>query len=263
MSKPARMIERVGASPQKYQMYAHNKEHRGELWALVPIKQLSLSKQRLNNSLGDDRQKLTEAMLNDVLSALAASQEIDQIAVVTSDPMLAAQIQQRGHLVIQENEPHGLNSAIKTGVEAIRKRGAKTVVVLPADVPLITAEEVDRLVSSYEQQSQADSGMVVGILPSGDRKGTNCLILDAEQAFTFRYGVDSFELHCRSVKSHNGKVISLDSSTVSLDIDEPEDVKAMVAYGLENPDFRHTETWKFLNDAKLITRESSDKVVIK
>ena len=59
------------------------------LFALVPVKVLGEAKQRLNVALGPDRRGLTLAMLKDVLSALADSSRIEQIAVVTADADVA------------------------------------------------------------------------------------------------------------------------------------------------------------------------------
>jgi hypothetical protein len=46
-------------------------------------------------------------------------------------------------------------------------------------------------------------------------------------------------------------VVSLDSPTVSMDIDEPGDLDRLMDYYSLHDEFRHTETWKFLHGRNL------------
>jgi len=62
---------------------------------LIPVKNLENAKERLSSVLSrDERRTLAEAMLQDVLEAVAAVTHDARVAVVTSDPF-AAQLARR------------------------------------------------------------------------------------------------------------------------------------------------------------------------
>jgi len=148
--------------------------------------------------------------------------------------------------VIEEKSSTGMNVAIHLGIGVIRKLGAIRVVILPADIPLMTGAEFDRIAGLFEHEAQNETGGYIGISPSSDEGGTNCLFLDPRRAFTFRYGPDSFNLHRASAAKCGQRPISLYSSTISMDIDERQDVDALQSFCLQNPEFQETATWKFL-----------------
>jgi len=122
------------------------------LWALVPVKSLRWTKQRLKTCLGSARAGLTIATLKDVLGALASSREIAQIAVVTADPRVADIAVARGALVIDEGEPRGMNEAIELGINTIKGIGGQRVAIIPADIPLLTGTEIDRVMVELPRQ---------------------------------------------------------------------------------------------------------------
>ncbi len=219
----------------------------GNLWALVPVKELRSAKQRLRNYAGPEREELAFAMLNDVLDALSASKAVTNIALVTKDPRAAALAQQRGLLLVEETGHCEMNVAIRLGMEAIRQNGGWRVVIIHSDIPLLTGSELDRLAGIYTERSGACAGELVAISPSADRGGTNCLFLDAGQPFEFCYGPDSFALHCASVGSRHADVVLLESLTVGMDVDEPGDLETLLEYYRQHEEFQHTATWKFLH----------------
>jgi 2-phospho-L-lactate guanylyltransferase len=229
--------------------------HHKSIWALVPVKRLYLAKQRLADHLGDKREGLFLAMLQDVLEALSRSAEIDRVAVVTNDPGVKAAVREMGHLVIDEQGPNELNSAIQSGFDAIKSQGVKRVIIFPADIPLLTGSEVDRLIQLFNEKQRFQKHSAVGINASNDGDGTNCLILDTDLNFKFSYGKNSFDLHRQSAKSNDCDLISLSSPAISLDIDEPSDLRLLLAYGFENPIFQQSNTWKYLLNTGLTVQD--------
>ncbi len=60
------------------------------IWAVVPVKRLSLAKQRLAPLLSrNERAELVRTMLHDVLTTLCATPEVSGTIVVTADPDVA------------------------------------------------------------------------------------------------------------------------------------------------------------------------------
>ncbi len=218
-----------------------------ELWALIPVKALLLAKQRLKECLGPLREGFTLAMLQDVLAAVAASRAVTRVVVVTADARVADMARQHGIMVVADGGVVGMNAAIDLAVAAILSKGGRRVVILPADLPLLTGVELDRLAAAFAQQGGGSDRAAIGINPATDRGGTNCLFLDTDRPFTFQYGPGSFTLHRNSAAAHHRKVIALVSPAVSLDIDEPGDIGEFLAFCARHPQFRETQTWKFLH----------------
>lgn len=222
------------------------------LFALVPVKVLGEAKQRLNVALGPDRRGLILAMLEDVLCALADSSRIEQTAVVTADADVAGAAARLGVLVIDEIESRGMNAAIKLAIEQIHRLGGSRVVVLPADIPLATGEELDRLMQLQEAEEGAGGNGVIGITPSADGRGTNLLCLETSSDFETCYGLSSYSLHLERALQSSRRPVTLASTALSLDIDSPADLQAFIQTCLAEPSFQATQTWKFLQAAGLL-----------
>lgn len=218
------------------------------LWALVPVKALEDAKQRLKNCLGADREGFTVAMLKDVLAALSSSNAIAHIAVVTGDPRVAAIAERGGLKVVDEVASHGLNAALDLGREAIRQMGGHRIVIVPADIPLITGCETDRSLFELQFQRQARGVVVTGIGPSKDRGGTNFLCIETGRPFPLMFGPNSYRRHQECAIEHGSQPVSLHSPTISMDIDGNKDLDDFITFCLSNPEYQKTETWQFLQE---------------
>ena len=218
------------------------------LWALVPVKTLEGAKQRLKNFLGTDREGFTVAMLKDVLAALYESKEVSQIAVVTADPRVAAIAKQGGLVVVDEVESNGLNEALELGLDAIRRMGGERIAIIPADIPLMTGPETDRMVHELQIQRQARGDGVTGIGPSKDLGGTNFLYIETGRPFPLMFGPGSYRRHQECAIEHGSQPVALHSPTLSLDIDEDKDLDEFITFCLSNPEYQKTETCQFLQE---------------
>ncbi len=228
----------------------HNSDPAEDLWALVPAKKLAEAKQRLINCLGTEREAFTIAMFKDVIAALNASEEVSRIVVVTGDPQLAFIAKQQDILVLEENGSIGLNQAIDLGINEIRKLGGRRIAILPTDIPLLTGAEFDRVVRDYNHQTHRDQDLI-GISSCTERTGTNCLFINTQQSFTLRYGPGSYKLHSNSAEKQEYGPIQLHSITISMDIDEQQDLNALLSYCELNPEFQKTETWNLLHNINI------------
>ena len=222
------------------------------LFALIPVKVLGEAKQRLSITLGPDRRGLMLAMLEDVLFAMADSSRIDQIAVVTADAEVASAAARFGALVIDEIEPRGMNAAISLALEQIQQHGGSHAVVLPADIPLVTGEELDRLMQLQEAAQNTGGNGLIGITPSADGRGTNLLCLETGSHFETRYGLGSYSLHLEGALQSGRRPVTLESSAVSLDIDSPPDLQTFIQTCRTQPRFQATQTWRFLRETGLL-----------
>jgi FO synthase len=215
-------------------------------WALVPVKTLENAKQRLSSCLGADRAGFTLAMLEDVLIALGESHKVNRVAIVTADDQVAELARAHNVLLIDEGCPQGMNEAVRMGMEALHRLGASQVLVLPADIPLATGAEIDRLIKELESARAREDSQVIGIGPSTDNDGTNVLCLPTNHKFEFCYGQDSFQQHQRAALDSTLKPVALLSITLAKDIDHQQDFYDLIDWCWKNPAWQKTRTWAFL-----------------
>ncbi|MGA2747120.1 MAG: hypothetical protein ABSE44_20670, partial [Candidatus Sulfotelmatobacter sp.] len=118
---------------------------------LVPVKNTSSAKQRLAAILDQpSRTALAQAMLHDVLTTLynwPARREKNSpaVAVVTSDPYAVKLAAEYDFEVIPDPENPGETGAIELATRICVERGANSTLVIPADIPLIQAGELDEI----------------------------------------------------------------------------------------------------------------------
>lgn len=192
-----------------------------QAWALVPVKSPIWAKTRLSVMLSpSERSQLQWAMLQDVLDQLQASKWLAGVAIVCPDPTIQALVTARGIRVIgDEPEGGGLNGAVAHGVDRLRRSGADMVAVLPGDVPLLTADDIDRAILSAVHENTRV------VVPDHNREGTNALIFWADRVPQFRFGQNSYQLHLHD--RSNGPVRGLPLASFNRDIDWPDDLTAL------------------------------------
>ncbi len=151
----------------------------------VPVKSLARAKTRLAPALTDlERGALTLAMLEDVLDA-ALSVPGWETWVVSPDEVALEIAAARGARPITEEKPP-LANAIRQAESLAKEAGAGALAVLPADVPLVTAETLHDALRTL--------GAVV-LARSADGAGTSLLLRRPPRAIPARFGPDSFERH--------------------------------------------------------------------
>lgn len=225
---------------------AESSESAEDYYTLVPVKTLANAKQRLESALGALRSDLMVAMLSDVLSAVRDSARVAGILVVTADPDVAELAAAHGARVLRESGSRGLNRAVASGFAALRREDASRVAIVPADIPLLTGAELDRVLQSMEAQSAAVGRGSIGLCASRDGRGTNLLCLDQVAKFDFRYGQNSFQLHREIALAAGFRPVSLTSPLIALDIDMPGDIDHYLAVCARHPAYRESHSWQFL-----------------
>jgi 2-phospho-L-lactate guanylyltransferase (CobY/MobA/RfbA family) len=82
------------------------------------------------------------------------------------------------------------------------------------------------------------------------------MVLSIRHSFTFQYGPDSYMIHSDNARADQREVISIHSPTISLDIDEPRQLRELLDFFDRNPEFQKTQTWKFLHNTMRIDRKT-------
>lgn len=221
------------------------------VWAVVPVKVLSSAKQRLQACLGDRREGFTIAMLKDVLVALTDSRRVGQVVCVTADTRVATASAHHAVLLVDEGQPRGMNRAIRLGIETARSHGAQRVVVLPADLPLATGREIDRLLLALEHQAVRGGPPIIGLGAAADGRGTNFLSLESGIPFETRFGTDSFRQHQVAAKKEGIRTVLLASAALSFDIDCEKDLQDLISYCSRHREYQCTNSWHYLRQIGL------------
>ena len=188
-------------------------------WAIVPVKPLRRAKSRLSSVLGaEERLALSREMLNRVLEALAKVPEIERTLLVSRDSEAMALARHHGARTLSERPPIDLNQALQQATRAAVGSGASAVLVVPADLPLVTADDLRELVSL------AESPPVVVIAPDRRQAGTNALLSSPAGLIEYAFGPSSFDRHRALALAAGARVLVCDRPGLALDLDLPEDL---------------------------------------
>jgi 2-phospho-L-lactate guanylyltransferase len=207
------------------------------VYAIVPVKKIGASKRRLSESLSlQERKSLTVAMLEDVLQALKGS-VVSQVLVVSNDQNVLP-IAQRFGASFFSPARKGLNSAIEEAWAWCIRDKADSVLVLPADIPLVTPKDIDVIVNL------GSDGRRVVLAPSRDW-GTNAFFQCPPHLVHANFGPDSFSKHAKEACGKEICVKYYYSFGVGLDVDSVDDLRLLLK--VEN----ETLSKKVMRDFKL------------
>ena len=195
-------------------------------WALVPIRGLETAKTRLGENLdAEERVDLVTRMLRQTLAATRDATRVEGTIVVTMDPE-AARIAKELHAVGLVERAPGLNAAIEAARSLALARGATAVLVLPADLPWVSAGAVDELVA-FGAGLDAPSGLVT-LVPDRHGHGTNALLVSPPQLVAPAFGDASRNAHARAAVAAGARYEEFDGP-LALDLDTPADLLAAEA----------------------------------
>jgi 2-phospho-L-lactate guanylyltransferase len=190
------------------------------LWAIVPVKPLKRGKSRLAGILTEEeRTQLNQDLLEKTLKTLSELKELDQVLVVSRDPHALTIARNYGAKTVQEDgQPH-LNTALTRATVMAQLHSPHGVLVLPADLPLLTPDDVLALID------RAVRPPVVVIAPDRHRKGTNALLMVPPSLIEYDFGDGSFERHCERARQAGAKLEIVELPSLALDLDLPEDLE--------------------------------------
>jgi 2-phospho-L-lactate guanylyltransferase len=189
------------------------------VWALVPAKSFDRGKSRLSPALSDGaRVAFARALFDHVLGTLAASQTLDGILVATDSPTVAEAARALGAAV--RLDPPGattLAEVIDRGLGELAERGARTALVLMADLPRLLPDDVRALLA------ESASHPVV-IARASDGVHTNALALSPPDCLATAFGrADSFAAHLAAARAAGLAVAVIENPRLAFDVDGPED----------------------------------------
>lgn len=189
------------------------------LWAIVPVKPLRRGKSRLAGALTEDeREELNRVLLQRTIKTLLDLKEVEHVLVVSRDSAALALARDLGARTVQEDGAPALNTALKRATVVAQVYASRGVLVIPADLPLLTADDVRVLLE------RATAPPVVVIAPDRHRQGTNALLLAPADLIEYDFGGNSFHRHCERARRAGARLEIVELPSLGLDLDLPEDL---------------------------------------
>jgi 2-phospho-L-lactate guanylyltransferase len=181
---------------------------------------LKRGKSRLAGILTEEeRTQLNQDLLEKTLKTLSELKELDQVLVVSRDTHALTIARNYGARTVQEDgQPH-LNTALARATVVAQLHATRGILVLPADLPLLTPEDVLVLID------RAIQAPVVVIAPDRHRKGTNALLMVPPGLIEYDFGDGSFERHCERARQAGARLEIVELPSLALDLDLPEDLE--------------------------------------
>lgn len=192
------------------------------LWAIVPVKPLRRGKSRLASILTEDeRTFLNYSMMGHMMKTLAAVPAIDRVLVISRDPAALAMARDFGARTVLEDSNSELNMALQRATVVAQLYAAQSVLVLPADLPLVTPQTIEGIIAKAVNPPQ------VIIAPDRHREGTNALLLNPVGLIKYTYGPGSFHKHVEQAEKKRISVEIHEDPALALDLDLPEDLELL------------------------------------
>ena len=204
---------------------------------VIPVKKLANAKQRLAPALEpEERTVLAIALLKDVFEAVASWARRPQVAVVSGDAEARSLARQCGFDLLDDPEEAGESAAVERATRTLEAQGAASVLVVPGDIPLVTAAELEAI---YVAAPPAGTVLV----PSHDGRGTNAVLRTPASLFPLRFGNDSFVPHRAAATATGLPLVVLTLPGIALDVDTPQDLVALKAAPGERRSQRLAREW--------------------
>jgi len=194
-----------------------------DVWAVVPIKETAHAKQRLGDAVPAGlKPRLALAMAEDVLAVLAAAPGLRGVAVVTIDAAASELARRYGARVLAEGAGAGQTGAVRAGARALAAEARAAMLTVPADVPLVTPDEIAELIAAHDRTPD------FLITPAHDGRGSNAVLCAPPELVALQFGDDSFVPHLEAARriGIEPKVVRL--AGIGLDIDHPRDLVAFL-----------------------------------
>jgi len=201
---------------------------------VIPVKSLHAAKSRLRGAadcgIGDAtvHARLALALAHDTIAAVRATHHVRHVLVVTSDPVVAAELTAAGVAVAPDGPVPGLNPALEHGAALLRARHPRSVLGgLQADLPALRPAELDAAIEL------AMAAFAVGpaqraYCADAEGTGTTLLLCAPGADLDPRFGPGSAQRHRRS----GAYPLDGDWPGLRRDVDTEADLRQAAGLGL-------------------------------
>jgi 2-phospho-L-lactate/phosphoenolpyruvate guanylyltransferase len=194
------------------------------LWLLIPVKPFAEGKLRLSTLLDTgERRRLNERFFSHTLSVAQRFPGVERTAIVSACPEAARMALGLGAHYVAEGAELDLNHALERAREFVVQRGATALLIVPCDLPWLTAEDLRHMAELGGLSNQ------VVIAQNSAGSGTNAMYLPADAALRFCFGPDSCEKHLAAARAAKVSASVEKLPRLAFDVDTPEDYLFMIA----------------------------------
>jgi 2-phospho-L-lactate guanylyltransferase len=191
-----------------------------DIWALLPIKPLASAKSRLAPVLNTrQRSALALSMLEHTLDTLSGWDALAGTLLVSADPQVWKFAAKWEIVVCQEPDVPGLNESLARATIEASRRGARSILVVAGDLPLLDRPSLSNMLTIGDQAER------VVIAPDRSHTGTNALLSSPVDVIQYCFGPGSFHKHIQEAHRAHTPVFNFFCENLALDIDLPEDLK--------------------------------------
>lgn len=197
---------------------------------VIPVKAPAQAKSRLRAVLDDDaREDLARRMARRSIRAALDAPRVDDVLVVSRDPLVLAEAAAEGATPVDERElvdagdsARALNGALELARRRALEIGVVRLAVVMADLPRIEATDVDALFAALEREAVA-----VVLAPDADGPGLGALALDPAGCLAFAFGGGrALERHREAAVARSLAVAELRRPGLAFDLDTAEHLAA-------------------------------------
>lgn len=187
--------------------------------AVIAFKGIATAKSRLAGVLSPAlRHRLVEVMLAQVIRAAQSALRIAEIFVVSTAAHKAAE--SAGSVAAVIDGAQGLSAAFECGALRALALRHRSVLLLPADLALVTAEDLDAMVALGCESGAALAPNMIGA-------GTNALYLPLPLPIRLAFGPCSCARHVAACRACGYAPAIVERSRLALDIDAPGDLERL------------------------------------
>jgi 2-phospho-L-lactate guanylyltransferase len=187
-------------------------------WVIVLVKDLDSAKQRLGTVL-DPKARRALALRNAERAVRAAAAGDHRIVVAGSEEVKAI-AERLGVEALLEPKQEGQNVAAARGIAHALENGARSVLLLSSDLPLVTQQALRNFLE-VARKVAVPAAVAASALGRG---GTNALYLNPPDAIALHFGADSLAAFRADAEAKGVNFLVQKSDALALDLDEPADL---------------------------------------
>ena len=192
--------------------------------ALIPVGTLAGAKTRLGETLdAEERQDLVVRLLSRTVTAALAVGRLDDVLVVSPDRDVLRCAAELGARTLRQRS-RGLNGGLREGRDDVVAGGATAVVVIPIDLPFVSAEAIGAVLDGLPPLPRP----AVVLVPDRHGIGTNALALQPPGVIDFAFGRASRAGHRRAAEAVHARYHEV-GGLLSIDLDTPDDYMTVEA----------------------------------
>jgi 2-phospho-L-lactate guanylyltransferase len=186
--------------------------------AIIPVGSLEGAKSRLGEQLdAEERQDLVEGFLARTVVAALAVDTLADVLVVSPDREVLARAANLGARTLRQRT-RGLNVGLRAARDDVLAADADACLILPIDLPLLTAAEIARVLAPLAEHDRA-----VVLVTDRHGTGTNVLALRPPDVIDVAFGPGSRAAHRAAALAAGAIYLEVDGP-LTVDIDTPDDL---------------------------------------